>query len=313
MKTKRNQTDRSVTFSSRRPPGSGLLRFFLFSLLISVPVCLVSSCRHLPADAIPDDEFISVPADSVSYTIGVHVADNISDSTHMVSRLDLFIYKADGMKELDSWQHFDALPDSITIKSTGTSKIAVAIANSPRNFNRTAIERYDSIELLCYEFDEDSPQMPLMSGVCNLEKGSSPQLILTPLMARVVLAEISNTMKNYVRLEDPRIWLTNMNADAEALRTGGFRPSEFLYGERKTRLPYDIGIFAQNPGIELFCYPNDSPSSTIGTPATALMLECEISGRTCRFPVELPPVYRNSTIYVDITVNGPDDAESSTY
>lgn len=304
----------SVSLSSRRPPGSNLLRIIiLFSLLIPPTVCLISSCRHDSADNPDLAENINIAVDSIAFVIKLEVFDKLAESTHRVEQLDVFIYNADGMKELDSWQRFESLPDSIVIKGTGAPLTAVAIANSPRSFNKAAIERYDSIELVCCEFDEDSPQKPLMSGSCSIEKGREAKLILSPLMSRIVLAEITNTMKGYVRLEDPRIWLENMNADAEVLRTVGFRPSEYLQGERKTPLPYDIGIFTQNPGTELFCYPNDSAATTIGTPATSLTLECEINGATCRFPVDLPPIMRNQTIYVEITVNGPDSSESNTF
>ena len=152
-----------------------------------------------------------------------------------------------------------------------------------------------------------------MSAFCSLEPESAGHLSLTPLMSRVQLCEIGNTMKGYVRLEDPRVYLENMNSSAEVMRTMGFRPSEMLEGKRPQPLPYDIGIFVQHPMTELFCYPNDSEGSAVGTPLTRLVLECEIKGKTCRFPVELEGLGRNKTLHIDISVSGPEHYDSKVY
>jgi hypothetical protein len=151
-----------------------------------------------------------------------------------------------------------------------------------------------------------------MSGQCEVASGTGRQLTLSPLLARIKLGEISNSMSGYVRLENPRIRLDNMNAWAELLRTNGFRPSELIEKPPSKPLPYDIGIFSQTPGTELYCYPNDSPLDA-GTPATVFVLECEISGATCSFSISLPSVGRNTTTRIDVSVSGPDSFESKVY
>ena len=108
-------------------------------------------------------------------------------------------------------------------------------------------------------------------------------------------------------------FLENLNPDAEVLREGGFRPSSIIETGAKTSLPYDIGVFAQHPETEVFCYPNDSSEATIGTPGTKLVLECEIKGEIARFKIDLPAIRRNSTTTVDITVSGKEDFESKVY
>lgn len=315
MKTLWNHTGRAPRFSFRLPPGGGLPHFIiLFSLLLlTAPAGLVSSCNGPHEDITYPGEGVTVPIDSSTFTLRFQVQDNISDSARRAERLDVFLYEAEGIRQLDTWRRLDGIPDSLCIRTSARPKTVVAIANCPRAFNRSAIERFDSMELLSLEFDEDSPSAPLLSGTCSADPGKEVLVTLCPLMCRVVLSRISNTMTGYVRLEDPRIWLENMNLDAEVLRESGFRPSEFIQGTRKVSLPYDIGIFTQTPFTELFCYPNDSAELTIGTPATTFVLECEISGSTCRFPVKLPPLKRNSTVYVEMTVHGKGDAEANAY
>ena len=132
-------------------------------------------------------------------------------------------------------------------------------------------------------------------------------------MSRVRLSRISNNMKSYVLMEDPRIYLENMNSAAEVLQRSGFRPAEFLEGRREKKLPWDIGFFAQQPMTCLYCYPNDSNESTLGTPHTKLVLECEIKGATCRFPVDLPALGRNKTLNVELSISSEDSYESKVY
>ena len=312
MKTQRNQTGRQIILPSRRPPGSTLLRLYiLFSLLIpSSPACLITSCRNEPIDGPETDEEIYIPVDSTSYTVHFR---NLGYAGSEDGRLDLFIYNADGVRDLLTRISCTGIPDSLRFTGPSRTYTAVAIANSPMDFNPAATERYDSMELLTYSFSDDSPGCPVMSGTCNIEPGSPCTIDLSPLMARVTLAEITNTMKGYVRLEDPRIRLENLNSGAEILRFAGFRPAETIETGEELRLPYDIGIFKQNPMSTLYCYPNDSPESTIGTPPTVFVLECEINGETCNFRVTLPAIERNGQVFVDLTVNGAENFESKAY
>jgi len=260
-----------------------------------------------------DNEEVNVAVDSCWFLLKCSVNNNLSESDLQLNSLDILIYDADGVGGLESWKRYDSLPDTIVVRGARRAKTVVAIANSPRSFSRRAIERYDSIELLSYEFDEDSPSSPVMSGTCSLSPDMSGRVVLEPLMSRVQLCGISNMMSYLTRLEDPRVYLENMNSSAEVLRTSGFRPTEMLEDKRKKFLPYDVGVFTQHPMTELFCYPNDSGEPTIGTPHTLLVLECEIDGKTCRFPVELEGLGRNRTLHVDITVYNANSCDSKVY
>lgn len=313
MKLRWNQTGRQISFLSCRRPPRGILPqlILLFSLLIPLPACLLSSCAKNAGTDVAD--LVEVPVDSCSICLKFKVQDNLSDTVHPVRRLDLLLYGADDIKALRHKRVYEHLPDSIMIYGPAEDMIVVAVANSADPLFDNAPSRYDAAEELSCDFSSDSPALPLMSGTLKLEAGQGGTVQISPLMSRVVLGMISNTMKNYVRLEDPRLYLENANSGAEILRTGGFRPAELIAATDRVPLPYDIGVFSQSPGTELFCYPNDSPAVTIGTPATVLVLECEIKGMTKQFRISLPLVRRNSTTRVDITVNGPSEFESNIY
>lgn len=313
MKTNRNQTGRLTSlFFFRHPSGSPLLQLILlFSLLIPLPACLFCSCNKNDVEGGLD--LVEIPVDSCSICLRFNISDHIADTTHSIVKLDLLLYSADGIKPLVCKRCYDYLPDSVKIYCPRTEMIAVALANYPFELFRAAPERYDGAEQLNCSFEDDSPSQPIMSGVAVLGAGASGTVTLKPLMARIMLGIISNNMKKYVRLEDPRIYLESANAGAEILREGGFRPAELLQAPQKEPLPYDIGVFPQSPGTQLYCYPNDSPEATIGTPATVLVLECEIKGATEQFRVSLPSIRRNTTTRVDISVDGPGKFESKIY
>ena len=278
-----------------------------------LPVCLAPSCLEAdPPDAYPQDE-VFVPADSSSFTVRFKIDDRSSDTLRPIRRLDVFAYDADGLHGLVQSRRYGYLPDSLVLYGPVTGMTVVAVANSPSDFNKDALGRYDSIELLTYRFEDDSPQAPLMSGQCSVGADRRAVITLAPMLSRIVLGEVSNGLRNYVRLEDPRITLEGMNASAELLRTSGFYPSETVADPPVRRLPYDIGIFPQCPGTELFCFPNDSEEATIGNPATVFVFECEIRGLTRRFCVPLPSLKRNTTTFVDITITANEELESRIY
>ena len=314
MKTNRNQTGRCCPISFRRPPGSVLLQLVkLLYLLLPGTVCLVSGCHGpVAADDPGQEPQITVTQDSSRFSVIFHKESAIADTACTVRRLDLFIYDADGVKRLLTTRRWRFLPDSAVFTAPVQGIIAVAVANSTLDFNTAALQRYDSIEQLSYNYSDDSPSAPLMSGQCNVEAGEDARLVLSPLMTRVKTGEIVNELKGYLLLENPRIYLEHMNRAAEVLRTKGFRAAETVKSPPKTSLPWDIGIFPDRPGKELFCYPNDSPH-TIGNPATAFVLECEIRDSTCRFRVPLDSLRRNSTVAVDIRISTPTTFESKVY
>ena len=314
MKTKWNQTGRSLTFFNRRPPRSNLLHLLLlFSLLILFPACLVSSCSRDNPEGSGGLDAVEVALDSSRFTVRLRVLDNIADDAPEIKSLDILMFDSDGMKNLLAKRRYETVPDSIVFYGKGSGRIVVAVANAPGGLKHNELERFDGAEQLRFAFVEDNPLAPVMGGFCTLEAGCTGSLTLTPLLARVRLGEVSNKMKGYVRMENPRLFLENLNPDAEVLREGGFRPSSIIETGAKTSLPYDIGVFAQHPETEVFCYPNDSQQTSVGTPPTRVVLECEIGERTKQFRVELPAVRRNTTTTVDFLVWSDSDFEGKVY
>ena len=275
---------------------------FLFIFLLTMPPTFMGSCRKITA-AAPESED---PVPEVQVRDSVLTTVRLQTGGEPLRQLDLFIYDAEGTKNLQTYMHCDSPSETVCLNALPGDKILVGIANSPRRFNLNALARFDAMEQLQFQFPDDSPDFPILGGFCQTgaDRGD---IRLRPLLCKVVLTTVSNTMDGYELVEEPRVRLTNLPAAAEILRDSGFRPNELLDAGAWQALPCDVGYFPQKPGIELWCYPNDTPENILGTPRPCLELECVILGKTCSFECPLPPMERGSTKEVELVINGPYD------
>lgn len=279
------------------------MKKFVFILLAAV-----ISCTRVSLDASSDDnnETVPVKADSIDVRIVLDTAFDIP-----VRQTDIFVYDAEGTKEMESHICYDGLPEHLTLKlpASGRDRILVAICNFPFKFNLNALKQFDSMSLLSLRFPDDNTSAPVLSGRSDLRPDIRDITInLSPLMCTVSLDAVSNALDDYELLENPRIYLSGTNPEAEVLREKDFRPKEGLDDSNPVKLPYDIGFYTQNPGTVLFCYPNDTPEDILGVSRTRIVFECEITGKSCRFSSVLPPFGRGSSISAEITVFSPEDA-----
>ena len=276
--------------------------FLFILLLLSILSALTGSC----------DTFKSGPAAEEEPPIQeeVHAPDSVLTGIRLqagdfpVRRLDLFIYDASGTKTLQKHVQLDNLPAELLLPALPGDKILVGIANSPLRFNLKALERFDAMEKLQYRFEDDDPDYQLMGGYCTSTEESGT-IVLRPLLCKVILRSVTNTMDDYDLLEEPRVRLRDLPDGAEILREKEFRPSELIDAGAWQALPWDVGFFPQHPDIVLWCYPNDTPETVLGTPRPYLEFECSIRGTTCCFDVPLPPLSRGCMKEVELTVDGP--------
>ena len=126
------------------------------------------------------------------------------------------------------------------------------------------------------------------------------EITLSPLLCAVQVQYVDNLLEGRPLLKSPRIFFRYANASAQVLRQDGFRASQTVESPVGLRspelffayLPQDIGYYRCEPGITLYCYPNDSPFPTIGTPRTELVLEAESDSLTVGFSTVLPALAR---------------------
>ena len=169
-----------------------------------------------------------------------------------------------------------------------------------------------SSELYSKHFSE------LSSEFSSEFSGSGPeparcQIELTPLLSRVIISAVTNGLSDYELLENPQVRLHDLTPSAKVLQYEEFRPVETIESGTLQPLPCDIGFYTQYPNLSLYCYPNDTPETTLGTPRTSLEFTCKIKGLECSFPISLPPIPRNSITRVELTINGPSDYTTDIY
>lgn len=276
-----------------------ILLTLLLSLLVSLPAFLSISCGKQPSPAVPDNGRKPEIADSTLTVLKFR-----SPGEYPVKSLQVLVYKSEGTRSLEKMMTFEELPDSVGIMTTVGEKLVAAVANSPKALSPVALDRYDSLKELGYEFGDEDCSCPVMSGQCTTVSQSGG-IALKPLLCQVVVSSISNTMDDYELVESPRVRLTGISCYAPVMQEEDFLPTEIAeYGEWAD-LPYDIGMFTQNPGTTLFCYPNESSGTSLGGVNTAIELECFVMGQLCSFTENLPPFGRGSKLLVDITVDGP--------
>lgn len=278
--------------------GAGSILPIICYLILLLPV-LPLSCRkpELPEPVVEEEPEPVV--DSAAFTVRWQAPGA------PVRRLDLFVYASEGTRALERHLQLDSLPAEMPFRALPGEKILVGIANSPQRFNLKALERYDAMKQLAFAFQDDDPACPILGGESPTEDGLGT-VTLRPLLCRIRLVSVANTMDGYELLEEPRVRLVDLPDNAEILRLEGFRPTELIDGGAWTALPCDIGYFPQHPDIDLWCYPNDLPENILGTPRPALEFECRIGGEPCSFEVPLPPLPRACSKEVELTVDGPD-------
>lgn len=287
--------------------------------LLFIILAIAVSCSRIASDnqqSASEEESVPANTDSIEVNISLkaehHYPFDIS-----IRRTDIFIYDSEGTREMKSHHHFDCGPEQIpqTFRLAGGngSRIFVAICNFPFEFNLKALKQFDSMLLLSLMFQDEDPSEPVMSGYVECNPGSigdSPGIVihLSPIMCTVILDSVSNALDGYELLEKPRVFLSGRNPEAELLKEKDFRPKEELEEDNPAKLPYDIGFYTQNPGIHLFCYPNDTPEDILGVSRSRIVFECGIEGKSCSFTETLPPFGRGSIISAGITVFSPNEA-----
>ena len=264
---------------------------------------LLGACRKDPVpDGLADDTPPTPVVDSTVTTL------RLETGGRELRSLDLFVYDAAGIRALEAHTHPGGKGlsrDTVRVRVPEGEKIYVAIANSPRRLNLKALSQFDAMSQLTFSFSDDDPACPILGGICTTAERSGT-VELQPLLCRVVLASVSNTMESLDLLENPRVRLRDLPDGAEILRQRDFRPTELLDAGPWAELPCDVGFYPQEPGIVLWCYPNDTPENILGVPRPTLEFVCEIRGETCTFPIQLPPLSRGAGVEVELSVDDPD-------
>lgn len=290
----------------------------LFLLAVITAACLFRSCRaeQVPAKAHPVapesvrtfiDCYIDtgiIPEDCAHGKSSVAPSKSGPD-WHFVKSLDIFVFDINAAEYLDTYTRTDnpGYGDISVLSSTGDKRIAM-IANAELDEHaRRNILSYGDLKRLEYEYSAEDPDNPVMYGECIVKAGAEThcEVKLKPVMAVIVL-EFLNSEPD---LTNPRAYLVNASNRCRIVDDGAkVMPSEFLNpGELREddlkkmavpRMAYcQLKDGRRSEGIShfeggsLYCYPNNAPEESAGSPFTKVIIEGEIEGITVTYEIDV--------------------------
>ncbi len=344
--------DSAIFFLSLRRSPLAVLAWFCL-LLVIVSVCFLSACTT----GETKDDTTGPDTRGILWTryegepsgaglLSLTRADLSSESS--LSFLDVLIYDDDSLRQLDTWQHFgpEDLQKEFTLLSGGGGKIFVFIANyAPLpDVSISQVGSFDALMTYEVHLSDDSSGHPIMTASVRASAGSDMNTVkLEPLLSEVKLGNISYDFsgREYENesLKNVCAYLINVSASTQVLRDSLFTPSDVLnYGglvesdmsslSSPDLLYHDLQDFpagtSYEADAEFFCYPNDLGEESMGQPFTRLVVQGDIDGQTCYYPIDInrsasgyrgdrPGLGRNVryTVNLSLTRKGSDSPEGS--
>ena len=243
--------------------------------------------------------------------------------------IDIMIFDEDDKSSLDAYQRFGLTSCStIQVASTSGDKILAAIVNSRRERHEWAgVTSLQSLQDVRVNLEDETEDMPAMSGTCHIKAGYPANLTVSRLAAEVVLRSLccDFTGKEYEGkgIENVKIYLTNVNAEASIMEQETPFPRRIINMGRldednlksfkkpdmiMQQLPHFIGNIPIVTDIRLRCFPNNAKEESPGSPFTRLVIEGEVDGNRYFWPIEInreddgSGISRNCRYVYDITL-----------
>ncbi len=270
------------------------IRFF--AALLSVTI-LAGACVLLETqEEKPIEEPETPPEEQKDSSNVITQVIEFKPSEWPILSADIFLY-TDHLLEHRTINNQDTIHLSLT---KNQAYRIVTIANIHGQFNDTALEHYDAWESFETNLSIEDPALPIMTARedINIENNESISIQLKPALCYVQIRSITQMIGDDVLVENPRAYLSNCSTRTRPLSEGNIAPADQKDTEI-TYLPYDIGLYTQYPGTILCAYPNETPI-TPTTPATELVIEYEINGRTKEYRQSIHPIERGCWMLLDI-------------
>ncbi len=273
------------------------------------PFLALLSLTCLPAHFFSCSKIFAPAHERSIETIGSITTLKISDyakENASIGGYDVLVYNSDKFGRLDSYMHFNGPMPELPVSSGSGAKTIVVIGNAPEEFPEWEnVLSLNQLSKTCSNLENESEDFPVMVGMAETEAGESCEIHMKPLMARICLKELScdfsGTMYAGEKLNDIRVYLTNVNA--ECGMTGGqgigkrfinngrledadirkFRTPSIVYRD----IEKPVGAVPECLELMLYCYPNESCEESFGRPFTRLVIEGKIRGRTWYWPINL--------------------------
>lgn len=235
-----------------------------------------------------------------------------SESKGHIESMDIFVFNNDILQRLDCYQRFGEMSEGIISVASrkGAKKVAVC-ANSGRERNEwKGINSLEALHRTVADLENEQRGRLLMSAEADIMPGNgtghATPIYLKKLAAEIVLQSISCDFsgKPYEgeKLENVKIYLTNVNASCKIMSSGTTSPERIInagglnlldmekFADRELVmhiLDHDVGPRAHKEDISLICYPNCGTEEGPGTPFTRLVIEGQVGKETWYWPIDI--------------------------
>lgn len=279
----------------------------LLNYLVLIAPAFLFACSASPAES---DTYIYI-------TRAAHIAG-----------ADLFFFDANPPYKLDSYTRLHTTEGVHSCVTAGNEAAMVVFLSNVTDdpYTWADIDTYASLSHKSFLLDDESLAAPSSSCKAFLEAGWSRACVLSPCtsMVKVRLLDISCDFSGRPYegsvMENVKVYLTRACVECQPLRDDrgitwanpGMADSVALSRMKHPEYLYrsvegSVGLEPLQCGIDLYTYPNTDD----GNNGTRLVIECEIQGNKCYYPLRLPPLQRNTVyeISVQITRMGTPDPD----
>ena len=282
--------------------------------------------------AVPMAAFLQLPAFFTSCT---QEAPPPFDSVTLVwttkssvpEALDLFFFDTLGVQLLDSYQQVTDLEHTVYgLSGTGARRLAVLSGKAGEMEAWSQIRTYGQLCKHRFSLEEDSTEKPLLYAETLLDEGASRTLTLElrSFLAAVRLRSVSCDFSARTYANDTfhlrQLFLSYAGAECLPLGEGGRKPVSwinmgYLDSAAVRRLPqpeilWQVAdtVIGRNPVYldrTFYCYPGEQ---------TRLVLEGDVNGILCYYPIPLPDLASDSCVQLDVSLKrmGAPDADTPT-
>ena len=223
---------------------------------------------------------------------------------------DIFVFNDDGLQRLDSYQRVRVSEKMTAHVASRAGRKRIVAVISPHS------DKYEWAEINSFQafltrksslFDERKGKMLLSgTGYAYTGKEKSCNISISPITSEIVINSIccdfSDKPYKNTFIKDAKAYLINVNTSSGILQYDSFMPENLCnclgYNEEDSEKFMEPGIIRQEigelsdnrihyPEISLYCYPNDAPEESPGSPFTKLVIEGKINGETCYYPISI--------------------------
>ena len=243
--------------------------------------------------------------------------------------LDLFFFDDTPLHRLDSYTRVDTLSGNrITCTSVNRRERVVLLSNvADSRYEWSGIDSYASLSQLSFHLDDEVCSAPALSAEACLEAGWSRACVLSPrtslsrVRLHLISCDFTDSPYGGAPVENVKAYLTRACTEclplrgdkgitwanpgtADSVAMASMKHPEYLFRRLE-------GVVDSNPrecNLDLYAYPNPNT----GINGTKLVLECDIQGRKCYYPLSLPALEGGVSYDLDvhITREGTSDPDT---